>query len=77
MRYMMFVEDVATWPVLRHRDPARLGAGGLTPRMGRYNEELTKAGVLLALDSLGARDTGQAGRFSRPAITTVGDWTER
>jgi hypothetical protein len=66
MRYMMFMKiDPATY----ERDPS--GDTEAYAAMGRYNEELTKAGVLLALDGLQAPSEGARVEFGADGATVV------
>jgi hypothetical protein len=71
MRFMMFmypgIEDEANWAP----DPETVAA------MTRYNEELSKAGVLLALDGLQPGSKGARVRFSGgKATVTDGPFAE-
>jgi hypothetical protein len=72
MRYMLFMKPNITEETY---------AAGPSPEtvaaMSRYNEELTKAGVLLALDGLHPTSEGARVRFSggRPTVTD-GPFTE-
>jgi hypothetical protein len=64
MRYMMFMKiDNSVYG--EQPDPEDAG------RMGRYNEELTKAGVLLALDGLQPLSEGARIEFSAAGATVV------
>jgi hypothetical protein len=66
MRYMMFMQvDPAVYGV----DPA--GETEAYAAMGRYNEELTKAGILLALDGLQGPDEGERIEFGASGATVV------
>ncbi|HET6510476.1 MAG TPA: YciI family protein [Baekduia sp.] len=66
MRYMMFMKvDEAVY----ERDPA--GETEAYAAMGRYNEELTKAGVLLALDGLQPPSAGARIEFGEGGATVV------
>jgi hypothetical protein len=76
MRFMMIMKPNISedeWPT----DPAEMAELPEFTAMGKYNEELTKAGVLLALDGLeptakGARVTFAGGK---PSVTD-GPFTE-
>jgi hypothetical protein len=64
MRYMMFIKiDPAAYG--EEPDPADAA------KMGRYNEELTKAGVLLALDGLQPVSEGARIEFGTGGPTVV------
>jgi hypothetical protein len=66
MRYMMFMRvDPAVYAV----DPA--SETETYAAMGRYNEELTKAGILLALDGLQGPDEGERIEFGPGGATVV------
>jgi hypothetical protein len=66
MRYMMFMK---VDPAVYDRDPA--SETDAYAAMGRYNEELTKAGVLLALDGLQAPGAGARVEFGAGGATVV------
>jgi hypothetical protein len=66
MRYMMFMK---VDPAVYDRDPA--GETDAYAAMGRYNEELTKAGVLLALDGLQPPSAGARIAFGPGGATVV------
>jgi hypothetical protein len=66
MRYMMFMQ---VDPAVYDRDPA--SETETYEAMGRYNEELTKAGVLLALDGLQAPSEGARIEFGSGGATVV------
>lgn len=64
MRYMMFIKiDPAAYGEQPDPDDAA--------KMGRYNEELTKAGVLLALDGLQPVSEGARVEFGAGGPTVV------
>ena len=66
MRYMMFMQvDPAVYGV----DPA--SETEAYAAMGRYNEELTKAGILLALDGLQSPSEGERIEFGAGGATVV------
>lgn len=66
MRYMMFMKvDPAVYAL----DPAT--ETEVYAAMGRYNEELTKAGVLLALDGLQGPSEGERIEFGAGGATVV------
>ena len=60
MRFMMFM-----YPQLEEKDWQPTAEG--LAEMGRYNEELRKAGMLLSLDGLSSASTARA----RPPSPTV------
>jgi hypothetical protein len=66
MRFMMFM-----YPEIEEKDwePTPEGVAA----MGRYNEELRKAGLLLSLDGLRPPSDGGTVRFSLDGETTVTD----
>jgi hypothetical protein len=66
MRYMMFMK---VDPAVYDRDPA--GEIETYTAMGRYNEELTKAGVLLALDGLQPPSAGARIAFGAGGASVV------
>lgn len=66
MRYMMFIKID---PAVYGREPQPEDAA----KMGRYNEELTKAGVLLALDGLQPVSEGARVEFGPGGTPTVVD----
>jgi hypothetical protein len=66
MRYMMFMK---VDPAVYDRDPA--SETEAYAAMGRYNEELTKAGVLLALDGLQPPSEGERIVFGAGGATVV------
>lgn len=66
MRYMMFMK---VDPAVYDRDPA--SETEAYAAMGRYNEELTKAGVLLALDGLTPTGEGARIEFGAGGATVV------
>jgi hypothetical protein len=66
MRYMMFMR---VDPAIYDRDPATETEAYAA--MGRYNEELTKAGVLLALDGLQSPSEGERIEFGPGGATVV------
>lgn len=66
MRYMMFMK---VDPAVYDRDPA--AETETYAAMGRYNEELTKAGALLALDGLTATAEGERIEFGAGGATIV------
>jgi hypothetical protein len=65
MRVMMFVKG--------DTQPGQLPSEEIIEAMGRYNEELTKAGVLLDLNGLHPSGDGKRVRFSEGKRTTVID----
>jgi hypothetical protein len=66
MRYMMFIKiDPAAYA----KEPQAEDAA----KMGRYNEELTKAGVLLALDGLMGPSEGARVAFGAGGAASVVD----
>jgi hypothetical protein len=66
MRYMMFIKmDPSAYDAEPQADDAA--------KMGRYNEELTKAGVLLALDGLMAPSEGARVEFGAGGAASVVD----
>jgi hypothetical protein len=71
MRFMMFIKIDDT---VEGQTPAPEAAAA----MGRYNEELTKAGVLLALDGLHPASAGARVEFGAGGATKVldGPFTE-
>jgi hypothetical protein len=52
-------------------EPGQLPSEKLLAEMGRYNEELTKAGVLLDLNGLHPSATGARVKFSRGKRTVI------
>jgi hypothetical protein len=69
MRVMMFVKG--------DQEPGQLPSEELLAAMGRYNEELTKAGVLLDLSGLHPSAEGVRVKFSGGKTTVVdGPFTE-
>jgi hypothetical protein len=66
MRYMMFMR---VDPAVYDRDTA--GEPEVYAAMGRYNEELNKAGVLLALDGLQSPALGERIEFGAGGATVV------
>lgn len=66
MRYMMFMK---VDPAVYDRDPA--SETEVYAAMGRYNEELTKAGVLLALDGLQPPSAGARIAFGADGASVV------
>jgi hypothetical protein len=68
MRFMMMVKIPAELPVEDYAPDAEL-VGAMT----RYNEELTKAGVLLALDGLHPPEKGARIAFGTGGKPTVTD----
>jgi len=66
MRYMMFMR---VDPAVYDRDPA--SETEAYAAMGRYNEELTKAGILLALDGLQPPSEGERIEFGPGGATVV------
>ncbi|HTU95192.1 MAG TPA: YciI family protein [Solirubrobacteraceae bacterium] len=76
MRFMMIMIPNLTeeeWP----SDPAALAESDEFAAMGKYNDELTKAGVLLALDGLQPPTRGARVSFAggKPSVTD-GPFTE-
>ena len=70
MRYMMLMKPGIP-------DDAWTPSAEMVERMGRYNDELTKAGVLLALDGLVAPSQGARVRFEGGTATVLdGPFTE-
>ena len=71
MRYMIMVKSTA------ETEAGIPPSKELIEAMGRYNEELTKAGVLLAAEGLRASSHGARVRFSRQGTTVIdGPFTE-
>jgi len=66
MRYMMFMKID---PAIYDREPA--SEPDVYEAMGRYNEELNKAGVLLALDGLQSTAEGARIEFGAGGATVV------
>jgi len=73
MRFLMLI-----YPDISQTDDKWIpSADSLDPAMGRYNKELSEAGVLLAVDGLLAPDRGARIHFSGPAPTVKdGPFTE-
>jgi len=73
MRFMMLVIPKG----YESAPPGTMPDAKLVEKMARYNDSLTKAGVLLALDGLQPPSTGARVRFAggRPAVTD-GPFTE-
>jgi hypothetical protein len=66
MRYMMFMRvDPAVYGIDPSTEEAAYAA------MGRYNDELTKAGILLAVDGLTGPDEGERIEFGAGGATVV------
>jgi hypothetical protein len=68
MRFMMLVKIPATITEADYSPDAEMVA-----KMAKYNEELTKAGVLLALDGLHPAEKGARIEFAGDGTTTVTD----
>jgi hypothetical protein len=73
MRFLMLI-----YPDIPQTDDKWIpSADTLDPAMGRYNKELSEAGVLLAVDGLLAPDRGARIHFNGPASTAKdGPFTE-
>ena len=65
MRFMVIVKAT------RDSEAGILPSGELLTAMGKYNEELAKAGILLAGDGLQPSSKGARVRFSGPKRTVV------
>jgi len=65
MRFMIIVKASAD------SEAGKMPSQELLTEMGKYNEELAKAGVLLAMEGLHPSSKGARVRFSGPARTVV------
>ncbi|MBI3918344.1 MAG: YciI family protein [Betaproteobacteria bacterium] len=65
MRFMIIVKAT------KDSEAGALPSEGLLTAMGKYNEELAKAGILLAGEGLQASSKGARVRFSGPMRTVV------